>query len=173
MMNKVYIVRYYDAIINVFMSKEKAEEYIKLLSNPMNISYDRDYVIDEYEPKDDCLSEEYYSVEATIYADRYMNKTLDCIKIELINGADMDVYGSDSDIDFCYSTGGYCSKDTYCNFVLRARFRKVSDSVDEIKERYLEVANKAFEKCVELIEQGTTMETALRVINEKLEEEGI
>lgn len=173
-MNKVYIVRYYDTIQHVFATREKAEEYLKLLDNPMNIRYDTDYIIDEYELKDDCLNEEYYSVEATVYADRHMKKTLDCIKVQLINGADIDIYGNDSDIDFRYSTAGYRSKDTYCNFVLCAQFLKTSDgSIDKIKDRYIEAANKAFEKCMELIERGTTMEDALRVINKKLKEEGI
>lgn len=34
-------------------------------------------------------------------------------------------------------------------------------------------SNKAFEKYIELTEQGVTSKMALRIINEKLEEEGI
>lgn len=171
-MNKIYIVSHYDNIMNVFMTKEKAEEYIKLLSNPMNILYDTDYTIDEYEPKDDCLNEEYYSVEATVYTDRNMKKTLDSVSVYLRNGADMDAYGNDGDISFYYTKRNSCEKDMYYVFRLQARFPKTNDSsVEEIEDCYLEMANKAFEKYVELIEQGTTSKAALRAINEELEEE--
>lgn len=171
-MNKIYIVSHYDNIMNVFMTKEKAEEYIKLLSNPMNIHYDTDYTIDEYESKDDCLNEEYYSVEATVYANRRMERTFDHVKVDLINGADMDIYGDDSNIDFCGSKGNSCMKDMYYVFVLHARFLKDNNvPVYKIEDRYLEMANKAFEKYAELIEQGVTSKAALRAINEELEEE--